>query len=104
GAGRRLVNAYGPTEATVCATAAVFLSEVAAIGSLPIGRPIGGAQVFLLDRELQPVPLGVPGEIHLGGVGLACGYHGRPDLTAAAFVPNPYSAAPGARLYQTGDL
>jgi len=101
GRGRRLVNAYGPTEATVCSTSAVFAGE---ISRLPIGRPIAGAQVYLLDGALQPVPSGVKGELYLGGLGLARGYWERPSLTAAAFVPHPFSVEPGARLYRTRDL
>ena len=96
----RLVNSYGPTEGTVVATAC-DLGEAAP--AVPIGRPLPGVEVFVLDRQLAPVPAGVPGEIWLGGAGLARGYLGRPDLTAERFVPSPFGPA-GARLYRTGDL
>src|SRR6185295_14582165 len=72
--------------------------------TLPIGRPTATAEVYLLDREGRPVPVGVAGELHLGGLCLARGYLGRPALTAASFVPNPFAARPGERLYATGDL
>jgi amino acid adenylation domain-containing protein/non-ribosomal peptide synthase protein (TIGR01720 family) len=99
--GRRLINAYGPTEATVCVTAADFKAGAA---RLPIGRPIAGMGIYVLDRDFTPVPVGVRGEVWVAGIGLARGYWGRPDLTAAAFVPHPFSEEPGARLYRTGDL
>ena len=73
-------------------------------GSIPIGRPIANVQVYILDRYLEVVPIGVPGELHIGGVGLARGYLNRPELTAEKFIPDPFSAEPGARLYKTGDL
>ncbi|MGD2115490.1 MAG: amino acid adenylation domain-containing protein, partial [Acidobacteriota bacterium] len=99
--GPRLVNHYGPTEGTVVATA----SAVAPRTELPpIGRPVGGARVFVVDRRGRPVPVGVVGELLLGGAGLARGYLGRPALTAERFVPDGLSDAPGARLYRTGDL
>ncbi|MCS7482527.1 non-ribosomal peptide synthetase [Umezawaea endophytica] len=98
--GRRLFNSYGPTEATICATMSPPLSGV---DSPPIGTPIEGAVVHLLDSALRPVPLGAVGEIHLGGPGLARGYHARPGATAASFVADPFGE-PGARLYRTGDL
>jgi amino acid adenylation domain-containing protein len=99
----RLLNSYGPTEGTVVATAC-DLGEAAP--AVPIGRPLRGVEVHVLDPALRPVPAGVPGEICLGGAGLARGYLGRPDLTAERFVPSPFDAGgpAGARLYRTGDL
>ncbi len=99
--GRRFINGYGPTEATVCST----LAEAG--GSprrLPIGKPLANVRVYLLDRELRLVPPGAPGEMYIGGASLARGYLGRPDLTAEKFVPDPFGASPGGRLYRTGDL
>jgi amino acid adenylation domain-containing protein/non-ribosomal peptide synthase protein (TIGR01720 family) len=105
GAGRRLINAYGPTEATVCVSFAPFEDGLAEpLARLPIGRPLAGVDAYLLDRELEPVPAGARGEIYAGGVGVARGYRGRPDLTAAAFLPHPWSDEPGARLYRTSDV
>ncbi|MCA1568066.1 MAG: amino acid adenylation domain-containing protein [Acidobacteria bacterium] len=100
-AGRRFINAYGPTETTICATVAVC---DAFAERLPVGLPIQNTEVYLLDDDAQPVPVIVPGELHIGGVGLARGYINRPDLTAEKFVPHPFSREPGARLYKTGDL
>ncbi|XXY54893.1 amino acid adenylation domain-containing protein [Sorangium sp. So ce269] len=98
-----LHNLYGPTEASIDVTAwACQRDDTSA--SVPIGLPIANTQIYLLDRHGQPVPVGVAGELHIGGVGLARGYHHRPELTAERFVPDPFSAAPGARLYRTGDL
>jgi len=94
-------NLYGPTETTVWST--VF--RVASGDSpLSIGAPIANTQTFILDDQLQPVPVGVAGELHIGGEGLARGYLKRPELTAEKFIPNPFSDQPGARLYKTGDL
>ncbi|WP_164021762.1 non-ribosomal peptide synthetase, partial [Pyxidicoccus trucidator] len=99
--GRRFFNAYGPTEATVVAT----LQECAPDGQRPpIGRALSGTTLYVMDAAGQPVPVGVPGELFIGGAGLARGYLGRPELTAERFVPNPFSATPGDRLYRTGDL
>ncbi|HEX3560512.1 MAG TPA: amino acid adenylation domain-containing protein [Pyrinomonadaceae bacterium] len=100
--GRRLFNAYAPTEATVYATAARCAE--AECRTPPLGRPIPNMRVYLLDSNLRPIPVGVPGEIHVGGVGLARGYLNRPGLTAERFIPDPFSRVPGARFYRTGDL
>ncbi|HEX7182531.1 MAG TPA: amino acid adenylation domain-containing protein, partial [Thermoanaerobaculia bacterium] len=97
-----LVNHYGPTENTVVTTAAPV--PPAAPGPPPIGRPIANTRVHLVDCDLRRVPAGVPGELLAAGTGLARGYHGRPDLTAERFVPDPWSGEPGGRLYRTGDL
>ncbi len=99
--GHRLLNAYGPTEGTVCTTISVCTD-----GSHKptIGRPIANTQVYLLDTHLQSVSPGISAQMYIGGVGLARGYLNRPELTAEKFVPNPFSTEPGARLYKTGDL
>ncbi|WP_063748729.1 non-ribosomal peptide synthetase, partial [Chondromyces apiculatus] len=96
-----LVNHYGPTECTVVATAG--LVTPAGHDVPPIGKPIANTRVYVLDARRAPVPIGVPGELYLGGSGLAHGYLNRPELTEARFVPDPFSAAP-SRLYRTGDL
>jgi amino acid adenylation domain-containing protein len=97
-----LVNMYGPTEATVNATFWRCDPSVAR-DSIPIGRPCGNTQIYLLDERGHPVPVGVAGEIHIGGDGLARGYLNRPELTRRRFVADPFSPAPGARLFRTGD-
>jgi surfactin family lipopeptide synthetase A len=99
--GLQFVNAYGPTEFTVCATAARYSQHTT---KSHIGRPIANTQVYILDQHLNPVPVGVPGELHIGGVQLARGYLNRPELTAEKFIPHPFSEEAGARLYKTGDL
>jgi amino acid adenylation domain-containing protein/non-ribosomal peptide synthase protein (TIGR01720 family) len=99
-----LVNHYGPTENTVVTTCATVAAATPTEISPPIGTAIANTQVYLLDGQMQPVPVGVAGEMYIGGVGLARGYHQRPDLTAEKFIPNPFSHTPGARLYKTGDL
>ncbi|MEU7091591.1 amino acid adenylation domain-containing protein [Kitasatospora aureofaciens] len=99
----RFVNGYGPTEATV--GAALFEGEIPADAArLPIGRPIAGVEVYVLDERLRPVPVGVTGELFIGGRGVARGYLGRPELTGQRFVRHPFSDDPDARLYRTGDL
>jgi acyl-coenzyme A synthetase/AMP-(fatty) acid ligase/acyl carrier protein len=98
-----LHNLYGPTEAAVDVTA-WRCERDSARATVPIGRPISNTQIFILDRHLQPVPVGVSGELYIGGVNLGRGYLNRPDLTADRFIPNPFSDEPGARLYWTGDL
>ncbi|HVT17364.1 MAG TPA: amino acid adenylation domain-containing protein [Thermoanaerobaculia bacterium] len=99
--GRSFFNAYGPTEITVCATVS---APLAGSGKPPIGRPLDGTRIYLLDDRLQPVPLGTPGELYVGGAGVARGYFRRPAATAARFLPNPFAALPGERVYRTGDL
>jgi len=103
GAPGRLLNAYGPTESTTYAS--WFLVERVEPGAstVPIGRPVSNTRAYVLDAALRPLPLGVPGELYLGGDGLARGYLGRPALTAERFLPDPWSGVPGARLYRTGD-
>ncbi|KAF8970021.1 hypothetical protein BGZ46_010589, partial [Entomortierella lignicola] len=99
-----LVNRYGPTESTVSATAYTATSEIEQMERLPIGRPISNTRVYVLDKHLNPVPLGVVGEMYLGGAGVAHGYLNRPELTAERFLPDPFSNVQGARMYKTGDL
>ena len=100
GKGRRFINAYGPTENTVCATMATGLPPGR---SGVIGRPISNVQVYIVDDHFEPVPVGVAGELLIGGIGLARGYLNRPDLTAERFIPNSFSPGNSARLYRTGD-
>nr|AAF17281.1 NosD [Nostoc sp. GSV224] len=118
-AGRNFFNAYGPTEASVCATIAKCTEDD---NKISIGKAIANVQVYILDEYLQPVPIGVPGELHIGGLGLARGYLNRPELTKEKFIPNPFKGAgeqggrgaeilpnsqspiPSPRLYKTGDL
>ncbi|MEM7583270.1 MAG: amino acid adenylation domain-containing protein [Acidobacteriota bacterium] len=98
-----LFNEYGPTEATVWST--VYNGrDLGDAQQMPIGRPIAGTRIYILDRHLQPVPRGVAAELVLGGAGLTRGYWNRPALTAARFVPHPFSEQPGERLYRSGDL
>lgn len=100
----RLVNNYGPTEATVVATYGHVPPTEHSDGRPSIGRPIANTQTYILDEHLQQVPIGEPGALYIGGVGLARGYLNRPELTNEKFIPHPFSSEPGARLYKTGDL
>jgi amino acid adenylation domain-containing protein len=95
-----LWNMYGPTETTIWST----VDQVTSTDEITIGRPIANTQVYVLDRDMQPTPIGVPGELYIGGDGVARGYLGRPSLTAERFVPDPFTAVAGGRLYRTGDL
>ncbi|BAZ03056.1 amino acid adenylation domain-containing protein (plasmid) [Tolypothrix tenuis PCC 7101] len=97
---RSCFNAYGPTEATVCAS---LMNCTQLLGEPSIGQAIANVEIYLLDSFLQPVAPGVTGEIYIGGISLARGYLHRADLTAAAFIPHPFASQPGARLYKTGD-
>lgn len=107
-AGTELHNLYGPTEAAVDVTSWKCRPEDAmGRSSIPLGKPIANIQMYVLDGELRPVAIGIPGELHIGGVGVCRGYHGRPELTAEKFIENPFSPAENPdrrRLYKTGDL
>ncbi len=105
GSNVRWLNAYGPTEATI--TASLYdpslSGEELALHTVPIGRPLPGRSMYVLDRHLEPVPFDVPGEVYIGGETLARGYLADPERTAGLFIPDPFGGRPGARLYRTGD-
>jgi amino acid adenylation domain-containing protein len=98
-----LYNLYGPTEAAVEVSYWQCLKD-SALRSVPIGRPIANTQLYILDKKMRPAPVGLAGELHIGGANVARGYLNRPDLTAEKFIPDPFTDKPGARLYKTGDL
>jgi iturin family lipopeptide synthetase A len=101
----QIINGYGPTESTTFTCCHPISREIeSTTESIPLGRPIGNTQVYILDKYLQPVPVGVPGELHIGGAGLARGYSNRGELTKEKFIPHPLSDEPHSRLYKTGDL
>ncbi|RYZ35479.1 MAG: amino acid adenylation domain-containing protein, partial [Myxococcaceae bacterium] len=99
--GRRFVNSYGPTEASITVTSALCAPGS---GTPPIGRPYPNVRAYVLDATRAPVPVGIAGELYIGGAGVGRGYLGRPEQTAERFVPDPFGEEPGARLYRTGDL
>lgn len=100
----RVINGYGPTETTVCSTFYNFLEETDSDRRTPIGTAVPGYEVYIVNSELQPVPIGETGEILVGGAGLSRGYLNRPKLSSEKFIPNPFSDKPGTKLYKTGDL
>lgn len=102
--GLTIINGYGPTETSICATALTLDDAPARTGNTPIGTAVHNTSTHVLDRSGHPVPSGQAGELFLGGTGVAWGYLYQPGLTAERFVPDPFSARPGARLYRTGDL
>jgi amino acid adenylation domain-containing protein len=101
---QRLIHCYGPSESTTFATTHEVSEVAEGAKSIPIGLPIANTQIYLLDHDIDIVPVGVPGELYIGGKGVACGYLGQSELTAERFTPNPFNREPGARLYRTGDL
>jgi amino acid adenylation domain-containing protein len=100
----RFINEYGPTETVVGCCVYEVPPQTSISGAVPIGRAIANTQLYVLDPYLKPVPIGVPGELYIGGAGVARGYLNRPELTAEKFIRNPFSDEPEARLYKTGDL
>jgi acyl-coenzyme A synthetase/AMP-(fatty) acid ligase len=106
GEGVRLVNTYGPTETTVAVTMCDLRADdhELKLNTVPIGRPLANVTAYLLDGSLNPVPIGAPGELYIGGPGVARGYVNRPELTTEKFIPDPFRGNRGARLYKTGDL
>ena len=99
----RIVNGYGPTENTTFTCCYTVTDDSELMKGVPIGRPIANTRVYILDENLQPVPVGVAGELYAGGDGVACGYLNKPELTAERFIPDPFSLKSGDRVYRTGD-
>ncbi|MBT1186223.1 amino acid adenylation domain-containing protein [Streptomyces sp. CJ_13] len=104
GSATRLFNEYGPTETAVACAAHEDDGTATPSGGIPIGRPIPGLALYVLDARMAPLPFGAPGELYVGGAGVSHGYWRRPELTAERFVPDPFGGTPGGRLYRTGDL
>jgi amino acid adenylation domain-containing protein len=102
--GLKVINGYGPTEASICATLYEVTAGNADGQPTPIGKPVANGQAYVLDKQHRPMPMGMTGELYLSGEGLARGYFNRPDLTAERFVPDPFSVVGGGRMYRTGDL
>jgi amino acid adenylation domain-containing protein len=103
--GRKFLNAYAPSESTIYSTVFEWHEDASGTGQPPpVGQPIANTRIYILDRQFLPVPIGVRGEIYVGGVGVARGYWWRADLTAERFAPDPFSVQPGSRLYRTGDM
>jgi acyl-CoA synthetase (AMP-forming)/AMP-acid ligase II len=102
--GLRLINAYGPTEGTIVATAHVMTEPAEVFAPIPVGRPVANTQIYLLDPAGHLVPDGLPGEIWIGGHGVARGYRARPELTAQRFAADPFSERSRAQMYRTGDI
>jgi amino acid adenylation domain-containing protein/thioester reductase-like protein len=100
----RLINEYGPTETSIWCTSFDCQPDHSQLSRVPIGRPVANACVYILDNDLRPVPVSVAGELYVGGDGVTRGYLNQPALTAERFVPNPFTEAPGERMYKTGDL
>ena len=103
GSPKQLLHVYGPTESTTFSSYYWVQEVLESATSIPIGRPIANTQIYLLDSRLMPVPIGIAGELYIGGEGLARGYLNRPELNASRFIPHPFTHQPGARLYKTGD-
>ena len=107
-AGAEVWNLYGPTETTIWSTATQVSRQIDILArtnvNVSIGRPIGNTQAYILDQYFQPVPVGIHGELYIGGAGLSRGYRGQPAKTAERFLPDPFATAPGARIYKTGDV
>lgn len=99
-----LINEYGPTETVVGCCVYTVRADASFAGTVPIGTPINNMQAYVLDTHLQPVPVGVAGDLYIGGVGVARGYLNQPELTAERFIPHPFGVERGARLYKTGDV
>jgi len=99
---RQFVNAYGPTETTVCAS--MFICPDDCLVNPPIGKSITNFAMYILDGNLNPLPEGIPGELYISGIGLARGYHNKPELSAENFIPNPFASVHGSRMYRSGDL